>query len=58
MFSNIVGRVMDGKLKTNAKWWEIYGANPKEIIHLIKEHWVTSVLTLFLLVAGVIKSFY
>lgn len=45
-FGNILSRTMDGTLKTNAKWWEIYGINPKLWLDMAKEHWIVTLLTL------------
>ena len=44
ILANILGRTVDGTLKTNARWWEVHGVNPKVIGELIQEHWIVSVL--------------
>lgn len=61
ILANIIGRALDGSLKTNAKWTEIYGFQPKVIGELIKEHWFFSILGLFGIIFGIttgIMSFF
>lgn len=38
IFANIVGRIADGTLKTNARFKEIYGGNVAYIFELLREH--------------------
>lgn len=40
VMSNILERVLDGSLKTNARWVDVYGVHPAVVVELIKEHWI------------------
>lgn len=57
VFANLIERTANGTLKTNARWWEIYGIHPKVIVELIAKHWIVSLLSLFTLILGLLKTF-
>jgi hypothetical protein len=40
VFSNILGRTLDGSLKTNAGWFDIHGMNPKLWAEVAAQHWI------------------
>ena len=44
VFSNILGRVIDGSLKTNAKWKEIYGGYFPWFTEFVRTHWIFSLI--------------
>jgi hypothetical protein len=44
ILANVFGRVMDGTLKTNARWYEPYGGALPAVRELTREHWVLSTL--------------
>lgn len=44
ILANLLGRTLDGSLKTNAKWYERYGLTPKTLILYLKEHWFVSLI--------------
>ena len=51
----ILGKEIDGNLKTNSKLLEIYGITPEGISQLFKEHWFFSLLgAFFLIIIGII----
>lgn len=50
--SNIVERIVDGSIVTNATWKDKYGAHPKAIIELIKEHWLWSLCVMLAVIIG------
>jgi len=54
IFANIFSRVIDGNLRTNAKWIDIYGWKPEEIAEFIREHWIFCILGLLGAVASII----
>jgi hypothetical protein len=54
ILANILGRTLDGSLKTNAKWNEIYGLQPKVLGEVIKDHWFFRILGLLGLILGLI----
>ncbi|HEX9756960.1 MAG TPA: hypothetical protein VGB26_04070 [Nitrospiria bacterium] len=56
ILANILGRIMDNSLKTNAKWSEIHGFQPKVIGEFIKEHWFFSILGFVGLVIGIVTG--
>lgn len=42
--SNILERTLDGSLKTNAKWKEIYGGYLPWFVDFIRNHWIVSLI--------------
>lgn len=52
VMSNILERVLDGSLKTNATWVDIYGVHPAVVVELAREHWVVSIITGLFAVIG------
>lgn len=50
IFPNILGRVLDGKLKTQASFLELYGLTPKDIGYWLKDHWLATLLMAILAV--------
>jgi len=44
ILANILGRAQDNTLKTNARWYEIYGLSPAAIGEIIKEHWLFTII--------------
>jgi hypothetical protein len=48
VLAGILGRTMDGSLKTDASWWDQYGVHPIAALEYIAKHWV------FTLVVGVL----
>ena len=52
IFANILERIANGSLKTNAKWYQIYGVHPKILIEIIRNHWMYSLLGAIALIAG------
>jgi hypothetical protein len=53
VFSNILGRILDGSLKTNAKWKEIYGGYVPWFTEFIRTHWIVSLIGLLAAALGV-----
>lgn len=60
LFSNILGRTLDGSLKTDTRWTDIHGINPKLWTEIVAQHWIValvgiaaSVLTVGLAVANI-----
>lgn len=58
ILANVLGRVFDGSLKTNATWKDIYGCYPQFIIEKIVKHWVYSLVCIVLLVVSICKLFF
>ena len=54
IISNILGRVIDGTLKTDANWRDQYGIHPAALIELAVKHWLFSVAGLLLAIAGLV----
>jgi hypothetical protein len=52
--ASIFERTVDGKLKTDASFRDIYGLQPEQIGELVREHWFFVLLTFFVGVAGLI----
>ena len=55
ILANIFERVADGTIKTNSKWYEIYGVHPKVLLELVKQHWLVSVLGLVALIGSLLR---
>lgn len=61
ILANIFERTTDGRIKTNSKWYEIYGIHPNVLVKLIREHWVIGIIGIvvlivsFLTIIGVLK---
>lgn len=56
--SNVLHRVIENSLKTNAKWIDRYGFHPKIVIELIKEHWIWTLFSMVAVVVGFIYNFF
>lgn len=54
IISNILGRIIDGTLKTDANWRDQYGIHPAALIELAVKHWLFSVAGLLLAIAGLV----
>lgn len=46
VFANILERTLDGSLKTNAKWKEIYGGYLPWFTEFVRTHWIVSLISL------------
>lgn len=57
MIANVFGRAVEGTLKTNAKWKEIYGFNPVAIGEFIKENWFFSIFAFVGMIIGWILNY-
>jgi hypothetical protein len=57
IISNILGRVIDGTLKTDANWRDQYGIHPAALIELAVKHWLFSLVGLLLAIAGLVAPF-
>jgi len=55
MYANIVTSAINGTLKTNAKWYDIYGISVQGIYTCIRDKWW---LNLILWMVSVVTSFY
>lgn len=58
VLANILGRAIDGSLKTNATWRDKYGIHPKIILEYTAKHWVFTLITGGIGVASAIYSFF
>lgn len=54
--SNILERVLDGTIKTNASWLEKTGYHPVVLAELIKEHWICSLMGSIVAIFGFVAS--
>lgn len=54
--ANILERVFDESLKTNATWRETKGFHPAAIVEFVKEHWIFSVAGGLIGLIGLIAS--
>jgi hypothetical protein len=57
MMANVFERAEDGSLKTEAKWREIYGLYPRALVAFVFEHWIFSLITIVVTVAGLFTLF-
>lgn len=58
VLANILGRVIDGSIKTNATWRDKNGAHPKIILEYIAKHWLFALITGVVGIAASVYSFY
>ncbi len=58
IISNILERVVDNTLKTNARWHEIYGVSPKVVAEIVQEHWFFVLLALLATIITIVKLFF
>jgi hypothetical protein len=56
VMANILERVFDGSLKTNATWREIHGIHPAAVIEVVKEHWISSLIVGAITIIGLAAS--
>jgi len=55
VFANLIDRTIQNTLKTNSKWYQIYGFTPQGIFEFSQQNWLCRIgLWLITLVAGVI----
>ena len=52
ILSNIFERTADGSIKTSSSWLEQYGAHPRIIVELVREHWLWSLIVMVAIIAG------
>ncbi len=55
VFSNILGRILDGSLKTSGKWKEIYGGYLPWFTEFIRTHWLVSLVGLIAAALGILQ---
>lgn len=58
VLANILGRVIDGSIKTNATWRDKHGVHPKIILEYIVKHWIFALITSAVGVASAIYVFF
>lgn len=61
ILSNIFGRAVNKSLKTNTRWQDTHGVNPKVVGEIIKEHWFFYILGFIATVislVSVVKYFF
>lgn len=55
ILANLFERAADRTLKTNSKWYEVYGFHPKVIVEIIKEHWLFSLLGVIVVIGSILS---
>jgi len=58
IISNILGRLSDGSLKTNAKWRDKYGLSLASVILFVKEHPLFIILSFLIALCSLIYKIY
>ncbi len=56
IMANILERVQDGSLKTNASWRDLYGIHPAVVVEICKKHWALSLLAFAVAGIGLVAS--
>jgi len=57
IMANILERVVDGSLKTNASWWDLHGAHPSILVEVATKHWGWVLFTVLATIVGVVGAF-
>jgi hypothetical protein len=57
VIASILERTLQGNLKTNAKWYQIYGFHPKALLEIIMEHWIWSLVVVIATVLSIVAVF-
>jgi len=52
VLANVIERIVDGSLKTNANWRQKHGMHPKAIVEYLRENWVWSLIVMIAIVLG------
>jgi len=58
VLANILGRLIDGSLKTNATWRDRHGVHPKIVLEYIAKHWVFALITSIIGVSSAVYGFF
>lgn len=58
ILANILERVIDGTIQTNATWWDIHGIHPAILVEVGLKHWVWSLVVVFAVLAGIARTFH
>jgi hypothetical protein len=57
VMANILERVVDESLKTNASWWDMHGVHPAIGVEIVTRHWGWSLVVAIGVLLGVARSF-
>ncbi len=57
VIASILERTLQGNLKTNTKWYQIYGLHPKALLEIITEHWIWSLVVVIATVLSIVVVF-
>lgn len=57
IIANILERVVDGSLKTNASWWDIHGAHPSILLEVVTKHWGWTLFLVLTTILSAVKIF-
>lgn len=55
---NIIERVNNSSLQTNATWWQIHGGSLTNILEQIKKHWIISLIIIISIILGLIIKIF
>ena len=58
VLANILGRLIDGSLKTNATWRDRHGVHPKIVLEFIAKHWAFALVTGLIGVSSAVYGFF
>lgn len=58
VLANILSRLIDGSLKTNAMWRDRHGVHPKIVLEYIAKHWVFALVTGLIGVSSALYGFF
>ncbi len=56
IIANFFERTVDKTLKTNARWRDVYGCNPKIIPQIVQEHWIVALILVAAAIIGIVSS--
>lgn len=54
VMSNLLERVLDGSIKTQASWVERHGIHPKILVEIVSQHWIWSLVVIISVILSLV----
>lgn len=56
IMADILERIIDGSLRTNATWFDVHGIHPTILVELATKHWLWSLFVVIATIVGLISA--